>query len=98
MINGVYLIDNVYENTFCLKSQDGIHFLNKENFRGGISANFNGGAILPLLRTKYRTKSVQYIDASTILTVTIPNSETENSVFLSASSSIVISTSGPTSL
>ena len=80
VINSVYLIDNVYENTFCLKSQDGIHFLNKENFRGGVSVDFNGGAILPLFRTKYRTTSVKYINASTILiNVTTTNFEAENS-------------------
>ena len=68
VINRVYLIGNVLKNTFCLKSQDGIHFLNKEHFRDGVSVNFNGGGILPLLRTKYRAREctvyqrIHYID------------------------------------
>ena len=61
-INNIYMVDRVTENTFCLKTQDGFHFLNINDFSTSESVRFEGGKILPLHMTDFRTHSFEYVE------------------------------------
>ena len=65
-INNIYMVDRVTENTFCLKTQDGFHFLNINDFSTSESVRFEGGKILPLHMTDFRTNSFEYVESNII--------------------------------
>ena len=60
------MVDRVTENTFCLKTQDGFHFLNINDFSTSESVRFEGGKILPLHMTDFRTNSFEYVESNII--------------------------------
>ena len=60
------MVDRVTENTFCLKTQDGFHFLNINDFSTSESVRFEGGKILPLHMTDFRTHSFEYVESNII--------------------------------